>query len=391
MNMQQTPFSAPRWGQGGLIVWLLFLSLSLSSQSYGDRGWELDSAMLDARFPAMAEWAKAGVQGGIPHAQSTKVVMTITPKANLQKSIDKVALKGGVLLLQSGEYVITEPLHMRSGVVLRGVSKESVVLSIKMHGFFWRIRNSVRKGAILMHGVQYAGVENLTVKYNAANFDPNDRDLHNADWSVDVFHKPEKRDTTLFVESIWIHQARNCWVQDCNVLWSGSDPIRITLSDHITCRRNFIDRCYNKNDGGMGYYNISNSRHVLIYNEKVKRIRHLAIQNFSKYNVIIDNELEVDINFHDGDSGYNLVQGNKVVIPQWHSWEPLALGVPLQHLPPGKGNLLLNNCFKNKAGEPRFSEKKTVYEIRNSWDKPIALPIVQNIELRTLYPVKYIK
>ena len=260
-----------------------------------------------------------------------------------------------------------------------------------MHGFFWRTKNAIRKGAVLLHGIENAGVENLTVKYAAVNFEPNDRDADTAAWAIDVFHKRELRDTTLFVESIWIHQARNCWVQDCNVLWSGSDPIRITLSDHITCRRNFIDRCYNKNDGGMGYYNISNSRYVLISNEKVKRIRHLAIQNFSKYNVIIDNELEVDINFHDGDSGYNLVQANTVKIPTWHSWSPLAVGVPLQHLPPGNGNLLLNNCFKNKAGEPWFSEKKSVYEIRNSWDKPIALPIVQNIELITLYPVKYIK
>lgn len=369
------------------IAIFLLMCETLFSQSYGDSGWRLDSALLDARFPAMAEWAKAGVEGGIPDVPSTKVILKITPKANLQKAIDKVALKGGVLLLQSGEYVINEPVLLRSGVILRGVSKELVVLSIKMHGYFWRTKNEYRKGAVLLHGIENAGVENLTVKYAAATFEPNDRDSHTAAWTIDVFHKREQRDTTLFVESVWIHQVRNCWVQDCNILWSGSDPIRITLSDHITCRRNFIDRCYNKNDGGMGYYNISNSRYVLICNEKIRRIRHVTIQNFSKYTVFIDNELEVDINFHDGDSGYNLIQGNKSKIPAWHSWEPLAVGVPMQHLPPGKGNILLNNSLQNKAGEFRFSEQNMAYEMHSDWENPIAFPFVEDLKLKTLYPV----
>lgn len=363
---------------------LLLLSLSLFPQSYGDSGWKLDSALLDAHFPAMAEWAKAGVEGGIPEAQSTKVILTVTPKVNLQKAIDKVARKGGVLLLQSGEYVINESVQLRSGVILRGVSKESVVLNIKMHGYFWRTKNAIRKGAILMHGIQHAGLENLTVKYAAATFEPYDRDSDTAAWTIDIFHKPELRDTTLFVESIWIHQARNCWVQDCNILWSGSDPIRITLSDHISCRRNFIDRCYNKNDGGMGYYNISNSRYVLICNEKVKRIRHLAIQNFSKYNVIIDNELEVDINFHDGDGGYNLVQGNIVRIPRWHSWKPLSVGVPLQHLPPSRGNILFNNRFVDKNGKLHFSKPSTAYEMYSHWNNKLAYPLFENLNIKTL-------
>jgi len=338
----------------------------------------------------MAEWAKAGVEGGIPDSLETKIALKITPKANLQNAIDKVALKGGVLLLQSGEYVINEPVLLRSGVILRGVSTESVILSIKMHGFFWRTKNESRKGAILLHGIQHAGIENLTVKYAAATFEPNDRDSHTAAWTIDVFHKREQRDTTLFVESIWIHQARNCWVQDCNILWSGSDPIRITLSDHITCRRNFIDRCYNKNDGGMGYYNISNSRYVLICNEKIRRIRHVCIQNFSKYIVFIDNELEVDINFHDGDSGFNLIQGNRVKIPAWHSWSPVANGVPNQHLPPGKGNIMFKNYFQSKTGEVVYSKPNTCYQINYQWKEEKADVYLENLTLKTLYPVKRI-
>ena len=47
----QTLFRTPFRGLG---VIFLFISISIFSQSYGDSGWRLDSAMLDARFPAMA-------------------------------------------------------------------------------------------------------------------------------------------------------------------------------------------------------------------------------------------------------------------------------------------------------------------------------------------------
>ncbi|MFZ4726217.1 MAG: hypothetical protein ACOYMD_12305 [Paludibacter sp.] len=379
----QTLFRTPFRGLGAV-----FIFLSIFAQSYGENGWKLDSALLDAHFPAMAEWAKAGVEGGIPDSVSTKVQLKITPKANLQKAIDLVAKKGGVLLLLPGEYVINEPINLRSGVILRGASKNSVLLSVKIHGYFWRTKNQKRMGAILLHGIENAGLENLTIKYTAANFEPNDRDSASAAWTIDVFHKPEMRDTTLFVEQVWIHQSRNCWVQNCNILWSGSDPIRITLSDHITCRRNYIDRCYNKNDGGMGYYNISNSRHVLICNEKIRRIRHLAIQNFSKYNVVIDNDLEVDINFHDGDDGYNLVHNNRSKIPSWHSWEPISVGVPTKHLPPGKGNILYNNQFLNKAGELVYSTKGSFYQMNSVWGKEPASLFIDNLNIKTLYPIK---
>ncbi len=370
------------------LAFSLLFCISLFPHSYGDRGWGLDSALLDARFPALAEWAKAGVEGGIPDSISTKVQLKITPRSNLQKAIDRVAKKGGVLLLLPGEYIINKPICVRSGVTLRGVSKKSVILSVKIHGYFWSTKNQKRVGAILLQGIENAGVENLTVKYTAANFEPNDRDSDSAAWTIDVFHKPEMRDTTLFVESIWIHQSRNCWVQDCNILCSGSDPIRITLSDHITCRRNFIDRCYNKNDGGMGYYNISNSRYVLVCNEKIRKLRHVAIQNFSKYNVLIDNELEVDINFHDGDEGYNLVQGNRSKIPIWHSWEPISVGVPKQHLPPGKGNILFNNSFKNKAGMKVFSDTRCCYQMNYEWNQSLAYPFINDLNQNTLYAVK---
>jgi hypothetical protein len=321
-----------------------------------------------SEYNCLYEWQKAGVEGDISSLSSQNRTYKVKPGMNLQKMIDKAARKGGVILLSKGDYSIHQSIYLRSGVVLRGESKTDVRLLVKFKGQFWRVKGSKRVGALLMHGVERAGIENLTLKYDAVDFEPNNPDSFDAPWKIDVFHRPEMRDTSLFVEQVWIHQSRNCWIQDCRILWAGSDPIRITLSDHISCRRNYIDRCYNKNDGGMGYYNISNSRYVLVANDTVKRIRHFAIQNFSKYNVVINNYFEVDINFHDGDAGYNLIQGNTVRIPHWYSWGPVSRGVPDQHLPPGKANFLINNSFINKSGVSVYSEPKVIYELNNSWE-----------------------
>lgn len=374
------------------IVFIVFICFYFSIQatqplfSYGDVSSKIDYSLLDSRFPVMKEWAKAGVEDGIPSTTNLKIVKRITPKANLQKAIDKVAKQGGILLLLPGEYIISTPIQLRSGVVLRGIRKESVLLSVKIHGNFVRKSNKPRQAALFLNNVVGTGIENLTMKYTGVNFEPNDRDSFNSPWEISVYHKPESRDTTLFVEHIWMNQSKNCWVQDCNLLWAGSDPIRITSSEHITCRRNFVDRSYNKNDGGMGYYNIINSQYVLICNEKIKRIRHLAIHQGSKYNVIIHNELEVDINFHDGDGGYNLIEQNHVIIPIWHSWSPVMRGDLSQHKSPGEGNLLFNNFFKKKDGTLIYSNEGECYQMSSDWSQKTASSLFDSLSLKTLYP-----
>ncbi len=356
-----------------ILFFSLVLSASAQTNAIGDKGFTLDTTGLSSINACVSEWQKAGVEGGIPSLNSYSKIYKAKPGCNLQKLIDKAARTGGVILLSNGDYFVNESIYLKNGVVLRGESKNGVRLLVKLKGQFWRVKGSKRVGALLMHGVERAGIENLTIKYDAVSFEPYNPDSFEAEWRKDVFHKPELRDTNLFVEQVWIHRSRNCWVQDCRILWAGSDPIRITLSDHITCRRNYIDRCYNKNDGGMGYYNISNSRYVLVANDTVRRIRHFAIQNYSKYNVILNNYLEVDINFHDGDSGCNLIMGNTVRIPQWHSWDPIARGVPEQHFPPGKFNILLNNEFQDKSNQKIYSERDVIYEVGYSWDLPIVV------------------
>jgi hypothetical protein len=318
----------------------------------------------------MKEWARAGVEGGIPALKKNKIIKQISPQNNLQSAIDEVAKKGGgVLLLTKGEYVIRKTILLQSNVIVRGTRKEDVLLSVKLHGYHFSTKKPTQS-ALCAKKKQKIGIENLTIKYTDAPFEPLDRDSMNAPWTKEVFHEKELRDTSLFVEMIWLDSSKNCWVDNCAVLWSGSDPIRITNSSHITCSRNTIDRSYNKNDGGMGYYNLINSIYVLIHHEHIRRIRHFAIQNHSKYNVVVQNYLEVDINFHNGDDGYNLVENNTIRIPQWHSWHCFSHGDYSQHSPPGKWDILFNNDAIHKTGVAESSERGIVYIMNDSTKGP---------------------
>ncbi len=349
---------------------LSFIFIILTFQNINAKRNSLSDNISDKITPSynilnFRQWTKAGITN---RPATPRKTVAIKPTDPIQKAI-KILSKsgGGILVLGPGEYILRNTIRLESNVTLRGCHKDSVLLSVKLHGFHFST-GKPRQSALLIRNKHWVGIENLTIKYTDADFEPLDKDSMTAPWDKAVFHQPELRDTSLFVEHIWIDHSKNCWVTNCNLLWTGSDPIRITNSKHITCSYNFIDRSYNKNDGGMGYYNIINSKYVLVFNETIKRIRHLSIQKGSKFNVICNNYLEVDINFHDGDKGYNLIEGNTICIPEWHSWHCFQHGDPNQHKPPGKMNVLFNNdaLYKNRTRE--YCEKGIVYLMNNSWD-----------------------
>lgn len=338
----------------------------------GSTSCKTDVTKLDDRFQFMSEWATAGVIGGVPEIK--KVRKKIGPHDDVQQAVDEVARKGGgVLLLKNGEYIIRSTVNLKTGVIIRGENKDSVLLSVKIHGYHFKT-GKPRQCALLILNGENVGIENLTMKYTDAGFEPLDKDSLNGLWEKAIFHQKELRDTSLFVEHIWFRNSRNCWVQNCNLLWAGSDPLKISDSEHITCRNNFVDRSYNKNDGGMGYYNLINSRYILITGEHIKRIRHFAIQNNSKYNVVYNNYMEVDINFHNDDDGYNLIERNTIVIPTWHSWHCFQRGAPRQHKPPGKWNIVFNNNAVFKTGEKEASDTNKVYVMNTEWAGSNAIP-----------------
>jgi hypothetical protein len=352
------------------------LTADPSALRFGDSGWEPDESRFDDRFPAMREWARAGVRGGIPPRDHLPVVARVAPGEDVQAALDAAhAAGGGVVLLTAGNHELTTEWHLRSGVVLRGQSRDSTQVLVRLKAPFFRTSGRPQAVAIRGEGISRAGVEDLTVRYAAVDFEPYDYDDFHAEWDRRVFHQPEDRDPELHVHLLVFRDSEDCWVDGCAFLWAGAHPLGAGNCRHLTFRGNIVDRAYVKNDGFHGgYYGVWGTSHSLFVDERVTRIRHFALMlPGCRYNVVLGGDFETDLNFHDADDGDNLVEGARFATPVWHSWDAVARGAPGQHRPPGRGNLLFNVTAISK-GVPGFSrrgplsEPGVVYEVASTFE-----------------------
>ena len=366
-----------------LLLAFVFISNCIYSQcAIGDSCVKFDEQCLaSSKNSIIQKFVLAGVKGGVPN--SLEVVKTIDSTFNIQKTINKIHKKGGgVIVLSPGIYKITSTLYLKNNVVLRGEDSNAVILESTIRST-WK---EGKKSTIEFNNVSNAGIENLTILYKVANFKPIDRKNRlDGGWCNDCFKNDPHELKNLYVRQVYINRTSfNCWVDGCKILNSGTDPIRVDGNNN-TLRNNFIDRCYNKGALGNGYYDIRGSYNLFSY-ETVKRIRHFAIQQKAQFNVIVNCYLEVDVNFHNGDNGNNLLENNEINVPTWHGWDIFGTGgVKYGHLPPGNGNIMVNNKtnYKNKGG--RYSEINTVYTF-SGYGAPVKTSI-QMPKCNSFYPV----
>jgi hypothetical protein len=161
-----------------------------------------------------------------------------------------------------------------------------------------------------------------------------------------------------------------------------------------------IDGSHNKGGLGNGYVDLTRSAHVLLTGLHVRDVRHLSIQNSDatypcRYNVLVHSQLEVDVNFHNGDAGHNLVQDCRIAVPTWHWWGPFAVGVPGQHQPPGPGNLVYRCDATRVYPDPKRNRREAilpdrVYRIRDHFEKtePLVADFAPAPKAGTLVPVR---
>ena len=315
------------------------------------------------QYPAMKEWSNAGVEGGVP--DNLRVVKTIQPSDDIQSAVKEVsAAGGGVLLLRKGTYSVDAPIDMEDNVVIRGEDRDAVRIESTIRA----TKKYDRHSTFIFQDEQYAGLENLTLDYKEPGIEP----------QVDMYESNVQRDD-LYVHHIAIREnSSNNWVKGVNVLNAGTDPILVS-GNHNTLTNNYIEGAHNKG-GGNGYYRILGA-HNLIKGETVKNIRHFSILGGrAEYNVVTDSYFETDINFHLGDGGNNLIEGNTVNVPSWHRWWPsFGTGGPYwSHLPPGDKNVVVNNrTFHGYDGESPFSQANVVYTfegygapVATNWEMP---------------------
>ncbi len=336
---------------------------TLKAQQIGDQGIQFDSTKNDPAYPFMIEWQKAGVEDGIPLQCINQPQIEIDPTDTdgIQQAIDNSLTNNDlfVILLKNGVYDIDKPIRMKSNIILRGESKEGVKLNVTIRS---NGNNTITSTEFT--NIQNAALENLSFEY----LPPMDIKLYddsnvprNAFCGDMCFNNNPNGIDNMYVSFVeMLGTTKNCWVDNCNFKNAGTDPVEIR-ADHNTFRNNFIDGAFNRGGGGNAYYDITGN-HNLITNERVRRIRHFAIQLGAKYNVVTQCDIEVDVNFHNGDDGFNLVENNNVKSEQWRSWAAFATGnIRFGHEEPGENNIIFNNRASGRGNSSLFSSRRSVF------------------------------
>lgn len=317
--------------------------------------------------PDIAEWASAGVEGGIPATVGAghEIFLPLgATSADFAAAIQLLVDQGGgILNLAAGEYFLTRRLDLfADNIIIRGSADHRTLLTSLYTPTSDRSHNRI----IEIQG-DFVGLENLTIQSKYAkdllSQYPSLYRVLNDYLPIGVSAAEIEAQLSINAAgatSIYL-QANNAWVQNCRILFSIANPIWINRGSHITMRNNVIQDALNKGGAGHGYYGISTeSHHVLIYNEKITGIRHFSVQEGAYNNVILDNYLEVDINFHDNGAHNNLVEGNIVNLPSHHQWPAFEIGDSDQHTLPGSGNLFYNNHTMITRNGAIYSQNGTV-------------------------------
>lgn len=364
------------------LIILLILTFNLKAQLIGDAGYIFDESKYDSKYPISKEFVKAGVENGIPDV-SDWTQISVSKIENLQDKIDELSKKGGgVILLEPGIYQLNSNLVMKDRIVLQGSKLDQTILQTSL-----RSKPEKLDYAIKFSNTHNSGIQDVEFKLAVPNnIEPIDREgLYEGNWCNECFKNAPYGIWNLFVGYIFIDsKSSNNWVQNCRLIASGTNPIYCNGS-HNTFRSNLIDRCFNKGDWGNGYYSVQ-GKYNLFINETIKRIRHFVLQQGAQYNVVKDCRIEVDVNFHNGDLGYNLIENNHIQIPTWHGWDIICSGVEGTHKPPGPNNLIYKNVGIYKWDEHRYDNPNKVYSfegfkaITTNYDIP---------KFNTFYPVKY--
>ncbi len=339
------------------------LCFSVHAQRIGDPNLSFDNSKNDPAYPYMSEWQKAGVQGGIPFRSSIPIKRRIDPTNSdgIQRAIDQTNTDGrpSVILLRRGTYTVDKPLKMKSNIILRGEDKNGVKLNVTI-----RSNGNRSRTALEFRNVSKAALEDMSFEYippkSITLYD--DRNVDRNKFCGDrCFGNNPGGERNMYVSFLKMDRGtKNCWVDNCNFKNSGTDPFEISANNN-TFRRNFVDACFNKGGGGNGYYDIKGD-YNLITDERVRRIRHFAIQNGAKYNVVIGCNFEVDVNFHNGDDGFNLVEGNVIKSERWRSWGAFASGgARFGHDRPGNNNIIFNNESSGRGSSADFSSDRKVF------------------------------
>lgn len=364
-----------------------FLALEVRNKRVGDPNVSFDESKLDPDYPQMLEWQKAGVPAGIPFRNEWPVVAVLEPtdSAGINAALnanwrDAFRNGGATIFLKNGTYTIDKTVLMKPGLHLVGESRNGVIMLITMTT---QTNPQEELSAFSFDSILDAGIANLTIR--GGHGTPNPSTFNNV--------KPD-----FMVTSVNFFRAYNCWVDDVNIIDSGTHPIAGWDAKNITIRGCYVDGAWNKGEQGRGYFAMM-GHYWLVVDNHIRQLRHFGLQKqYCRYNVVFRNFIEQDVNFHDDDDGNNLIEANRIEIPttikgpSWHAvlgpWRP---GGTNDHKVSRRDNFVFNNkCIEyNHGGDVTYSDSSVVYIGPRRWESDgNPFDTTDNIPIGgTFYPV----
>jgi len=286
--------------------------------------------------------AREAGRKGIPWRGHYKTIKPGSNALNTHKKIQDAINStpwGRAVVLSAQDFKINKPIRMKSGVALRGSTsngKQTTIIDTRTKG------NNDSASALVYFGkfsdkekIQDAGIERLTLKTN----------LGKPPTGWNTFKNYRNNNKLKLVD---IAGNKN-WLENVRLIYAADNPVTIQGNNNVILNTT-VNGSWNKG-GGRGYFIVTGLNNLIAGN-KFDNIRHVVIQRrsssraFSRGNVFARNTFHVDINFHNGDGGRNLIVSNSFEVPRWHRWGDLAFGVRGQHQAPGKNNFLIKNTTR---------------------------------------------
>lgn len=324
---------------------------------------KLDETLLDPAYPAMQHWAKAGVQVAI-ESRDARAVIRLEPGHDLAAA---VAIPHRIVQLSAGNYRIKQTLRLADGVVLRGLSPQQTKIILTMRGTRpTAVENQFVPWTtgVLFESVTQSGVENLTVAFDDSLPAPPDPRRGGQSY----LDNPGGQDD-LHVVAVRLSGSQHCWLSNVAIQNSGQHPLVIESSAHVTIDGVEIAGTYNKGDGS-GNLLISGSEYCLLTGLTVSGINHISFVNDafgrpSRYNVLINSRIAVDVRFRNPEASHNLLQECVIEVPSWHDFPPISLGWNATRANAAANTNLIYFCTITRD----FSSSRTRFSIADNPNK----------------------
>ena len=311
-----------------LLTLFLFIQSSLllaTEVRIGDAGAEPVSGDLSKYYPETSLWLKSGVTGGISLADQQQRIASLAIGDDVQSAIDEAHRQSrtGIIELSAGSWHITQPIQLKSGIILRGAGQSETILHYGATG---------AKTAIMASNVSHAGIEELAVRFADPNNLFESNPLRPGHW-LNIPDWQASNEAAVLLEG-----CKNCYLDGMRIERAFDIPLSLRSSTNCTIRAVTITPTINRGSGA-GSIIIADSAELLVTGLRTMGLRHIQLQGPLTASVFKSCVLGNGFYFRRGDQISGLLfEDCHFLLPPGLSFQPFSKGP----MPLGDQSLVIN-------------------------------------------------